>query len=179
MKLSPKIIFPVLLVLTLLFAVYLYPNFQNIAGNQAELDALVAEELGHRQNDSSLSYLTQHEKEDETLFWYVMQSNIDSDYRSYFVAKCKPLSGGKYQLQDIFTPKTYAKDILSIVWKTDYILVINNPDCRSIVQTDNNGNVIERIDLSAESYPYIYYHNSPLSIETKTSFLDAEGKEIS
>ncbi len=179
MKHLPKSLFLVLLVLLLLLAAFVYPSFQNIAATQEALDELIAEELSHRQNDSTLTFLTQHEKEDEALFWYVMQSNIDSDYRIYFVAKCKPLSRGRYQLKDIFTPQTYAKDILSIVWKSDYVLVINNPDCRSIVQTDNSGNVIKQIDLSAETYPYIYYHDSPLSIETKTSFLDAAGNEIS
>lgn len=179
MKHFPESIFIVLLVLILLIAVTVYPHFQNIAPTQEKLNELVAGELSYDREISTLSYLTQQEKDGEVFVWYVLQSRIDADYRSYFVAKCKALSGGKYQLKDIFTPQTYAKDILSVVWKTDYVLLVNHPDCRSIVQSDSNGSIIRQIDLSTESYPYLYCNDSPLSVATITRFLDAEGNEIS
>ena len=178
MKHRRKSIFIVLLVLILLIIVKIYPHFQNIAPTQEELDKLVAAELSYDREISTLSYLTQQEKDDEVFVWYMLQSKAVSDYRSYFVAKCTTLSGGKYQLKDIFTPQTYAKDILSVVWKTDYVLLVNNPNCRSIIQTDGARNIMKQIDLSSESYPYLYTDSS-LPGGTITRFLDAEGKEIS
>lgn len=179
MKRYAKSLFLLLLAFVLCLAVFICKNFQNIADSPEKLNQLVMEELSYKQSDSTLSYLTQHEKEGEIFVWYVLQSNIDPDYRSYFVAKCKPFFKDNYQLIDIFTPQTYAKDILSVVWKGDYVLMVNNPDCCSIVQTDSSGKIIEQIDLSAESLPYIYYHNSPLPGGTITTFYDAEGNEIS
>ena len=82
------------------------------------------------------------------------------------------LANGRYRLREIKTPSVYCADIVYFMG----VYLINNPDCRVIIEKDNASGWEIRTELSPEEVPYVYII-PPVSSST-VGFYDAAGEEM-
>ncbi len=174
MKRYTKIIIVVLILAVISGSVF-YIRSQNVASSVKELTDIVQKEL--EMDEEALSFLAEYQEEETALCWFVHQNKLNSNYRTYWAAECELLSNGKYRLTDVIDPRMYAENIPYILWMDEYIFLVNDSNCHSIVHTDGNGTVLGEVDLSTETIPYVYRFT--LHEGTRiTTFYDAEGNEI-
>jgi len=170
-----KVIVAVISTFAVIFGIVFYTSSQNVFSSVEELTDFVKKEL--EIDDETLSHLAEYQEKDTALFWYVHQNKLNSNYRTYWAAECELLSNGKYRLTDILDPRMYAENIPYVLLMDEYVFLINDPNCYSIVHTDGEGIVLEEVDLSTEATPYVYRFT--LHEGTRiTTFYDAEGNEI-
>lgn len=105
----------------------------------------------------------------ETVLWFTIETPENTQYRA---AVCRRLDNGRYRLTKIETPSVYCADIVYFMG----VYLINNPDCRVIIEKDNASGWEIRTELSPEEVPYVYII-PPVSSST-VGFYDAAGEEM-
>ena len=135
--------------------------------------SLLRKELGLT-DDAALSFAGEYAAEENALLWFSMQGDYST---SYWAAECRLLKNGGYRLIQLTRPRTYAKDVVHVIWQAEDVVLVNNPDCRAIVYSNSAGNVVSRIELSPGDLPYVFLLNYP-SGASKCDFLGADGNSI-
>ena len=104
------------------------------------------------------------------LFWFVTgnENQMQRYYPMEFVEKdeetyrfVRKYNGGTKRGQDIYV----------LEWKGGYSFLINNPDCKTLIIRDYDGETSVPVDQT----PFVYYH--PL-LPGEYAFLDRDGNEI-
>jgi hypothetical protein len=127
-----------------------------------------------KDNDTTISFISEFEIDENSLLWFSVQNQHMTNYRA---VECHRVANGRYKVKKIYTPMTYAKDIVHVVWMAEDIFLINNPSCQSIIYRNESGDVISKTDISPDELPYIFL-NKPLGSESMCDFFDAEGNVI-
>lgn len=103
-------------------------------------------------------------------YYLPMEIEVDENSAEYtFVRTYKPIDDR-------------AQDIAYIHWNNGYAVLINNPDCKSVRFTSDNGVYEETIQNDA--YPYVFFYpvNYPDTPNTEFTleyaFLDVDGNEL-
>ena len=122
----------------------------------------------------SISYIGEYSDGSDALLWFA----IDGNYPDQYVAvECEKRSSGKYKFIDIYSPMTYAQDIVHVVWKAEDIFLVNNRDCSQIVYMNEAREVIREIDVAEYGLPYVFRLSMP-SNPGICMFVDFNGEEI-
>ena len=166
-------IFIIVSILLVLKIVFIYNS--KIARNQDDLINIVRKEFHLEQNHSAnITYLGKFSKEDDALLWFMVQ---DESLIYYRAVECNLLPKDRYFVEEVYIPKIYSKDIVSVLWNTESIYLINDINCKSIVERNQYGDIISQIDILPNEYPYIF-HNIINEKATNCSFLDSQGNDI-
>lgn len=145
-----------------------------IVKTHEQVVGVLAEELNLAQNSTAnLTYAGEFSNGRDVLLWFIIQDGSSTYYRA---VDCKILPNG-YLIKEIYKPRSYARDIVFIIWKTETIFLINNANCEKIVTESKSGNIVSISAILPSDCPYIYHHTPP-SEETRTSFMDSNGDEI-
>ena len=91
--------------------------------------------------------------------------------------ECKLLSNDRYLVKELYTPKIYSKNIVHVLWKAEDIFLINDTNCQTIINSNQEGEIISQIDILPDEYPYIF-HLDPPTGSSIWSFLDSQGNPI-
>lgn len=163
-----SIVFLILLVSILLF----FSTFHLVKTKDDVMDVLRQELQLTENNDVTISYLGEYSLDEDSLFWFLIQNQ---SYTLYRAVECHPLIGGWSHVAHIYDPMTYASDIVHVIWKGEDIILMNNPDCQSLVYKDDSGRVVTTTEFSSSELPYVFLHK-PLN--GTSDFLDYEGNKI-
>ena len=129
----------------------------------------VRQELAADWKSCSVSFAAEGTYLGETVLWFTIETPENTQYRA---AVCRRLDNGRYRLTKIETPSVYCADIVYFMG----VYLINNPDCRVIIEKDNASGWEIRTELSPEEVPYVYII-PPVSSST-VGFYDAAGEEM-
>ena len=134
---------------------------------------LLRKELGLTDEDAALSFAGEYTAEKNALLWS-MQGDYSTNYRA---AECRLLKNGGYRLIQFTRPRTYARDVVHVVWQAEDVVLVNNPDCRAVVYSDSSGNDVSKIELSPDDLPYVFLLKHP-SGASECDFLDTAGNSL-
>ncbi len=170
MKKSHKILL-ILVILVIAAAVIVISNLP-IAKTQKAMGELLRKKLAISQ-DAVITCAGDYTADDHALLWFAIQNQ---DMTLYQAVDCRVLNSGSYWVKKIYTPSTYARDIVHVVWRhARDIVLINNSDCRTIIYHTSYGD--KKTELSVEDIPYVFLRNP--SVESSTcDFLDTVGNTI-
>lgn len=122
----------------------------------------------------SLSYIGEYSDGSDVLLWFA----IDGTYPDQYVAvECEKRSSGKYKFIDVYSPMTYAQDIVHVVWMAEDIFLVNNRACTQIVYMNEARETVQEIDVAEHGLPYIFRMSMPTNPGI-CMFIDANGEEI-
>jgi hypothetical protein len=125
-------------------------------------------------DDTTISFISEFEIDENSLLWFSIQNQHMTNYRA---VECHRVANGRYRVKKIDTPMTYTQDIVHVVWMAEDIFLINDSSCRSIIYRNGSGDVISQTDISPDELPYGFSLES-LGSESVCDFLDAEGNTI-
>ena len=95
----------------------------------------------------------------------------------YVAVECEKRSSGKYKFIDVYSPMTYAQDIVHVVWMAEDIFLVNNRACTQIVYMNEARETVQEIDVAEHGLPYIFRMSMPTNPGI-CMFIDANGEEI-
>jgi hypothetical protein len=146
-----------------------------VVKTQDDIADLLRKELQLTEDhDTTISFISEFEIDENSLLWFSIQNQHMTNYRA---VECHKVANGRYQVKKIDTPMTYAQDIVHVVWMAEDIFLINDSSCRSIIYRNESGDVISQTDISPNELPYVFSLES-LGSESMCDFLDAEGNVI-
>lgn len=150
-------------------------NNLKIATNYQELIEIISKELQLEQNDETeIIYAGKYIEQDAVLVWFIIQNKTSAYYRAM---ECQLLSNARYLVKKIYYPMIYSDDIVHILWKSNDIFLINDPNCKTIEYQNQLGEVLSQVNIPPDKYPYIFCLTSPAK-DSKCSFLDSLGNQI-
>ena len=122
----------------------------------------------------SISYIGEYSDGSDVLLWFA----IDGTYPDQYVAvECEKRSSGKYKFIDVYSPMTYAQDIVHVVWMAEDIFLVNNRACTQIVYMNEAREIVQEIDVAEHGLPYVFRMSMPTNPGI-CMFIDANGEEI-
>lgn len=151
-----------------LAAYWIVPNWI-LAKPRGTLIESVRQELAADWKSCGVSFAAEGTYLGKTVLWFTIETPENTQYRA---AVCRRLDNGRYRLTKIETPSVYCADIVYFMG----VYLINNPDCRVIIEKDNASGWEIRTELSPEEVPYVYII-PPVSSST-VGFYDAAGEEM-
>lgn len=151
-----------------LAAYWIVPNWILAKPREALIES-VRQELAADWKSCGVSFAAEGTYLSETVLWFTIETPENTQYRA---AVCRRLDNGRYRLTKIETPSVYCADIVYFMG----VYLINNPDCRVIIEKDNASGWEIRTELSPEEVPYVYII-PPVSSST-VGFYDAAGEEM-
>ena len=151
-----------------LAAYWIVPNWILAKPREALIES-VRQELAADWKSCGVSFAAEGTYLGETVLWFTIETPENTQYRA---AVCRRLDNGRYRLTKIETPSVYCADIVYFMG----VYLINNPDCRVIIEKDNASGWEIRTELSPEEVPYVYII-PPVSSST-VGFYDAAGEEM-
>lgn len=151
-----------------LAAYWIVPNWILAKPREALIES-VRQELAADWKSCGVSFAAEGTYLGETVLWFTIETPENTQYRA---AVCRRLANGRYRLREIKTPSVYCADIVYFMG----VYLINNPDCRVIIEKDNASGWEIRTELSPEEVPYVYII-PPVSSST-VGFYDAAGEEM-
>ena len=170
------ILLSIILVLLLGLAAVYASNIKLAETPDDVINILRQEHEFSEDNNTIISYAGEFVKDESALLWFVFQKNY---YIYYEAVECQILKNGGYLLKTIYRPNgSFAPNIVHLDWKGEEVILINHPDCRAIVYSDGDGNIVSETKLSSSDIPYLFLLQYPANPMTFT-FKDAEGKSLS
>ena len=157
------------ILLALLLAAYLIVPKWILAKPRGALIESVRQELAADWQSEEVAFVGEGVYSGETVLWFTIETPEKTQYEA---AVCRVLANGRYRLREIKTPSVYCADIVYFMG----VYLINNPDCRVIIEKDNASGWEIRTELSPEEVPYVYII-PPVSSST-VGFYDAAGEEM-
>ena len=124
--------------------------------------------------DQKLTYLGEYSVGKNILLWICYETDGAT---TYVPVGCSLKNSGAYKFKEILRTMTYTTDIVNTVWMGESIYLINNPNCKSIIYKDENGNIVQQIDIGENEHPYVFLMSTPVSPCTCT-FADANGEDL-
>ena len=87
--------------------------------------------------------------------------------------ECNIVGKNEYTIERIYNPMDRVEDIAVLEWKGEYAILVNNPKCKTIRISDNNGT--HDILIEKNAYPFIIYHEL---LPNAYEFLDENGNKL-
>lgn len=131
-----------------------------IARMQEELDAVSTRPV-------KLTVAGSEQEDDIKLIWFLLEDGADCA-----PAEFRCVRGDCYQFIRKIVPLEKAWQVWTIDWAGGYSILVNNPDCRTIVFEPQSGG-IERV--SVNELPFAY---SNAEVPAALEFLDKNGEPI-
>jgi len=111
-------------------------------------------------------------KDDFVLMWFISGNEYQAHY--YLPMECEAVGQNAYVFQRTYKPMERVADIAQVQWKGGYCFVVNNPACRKMRLTDDNGKATE-VSIEKGAYPFVYYYER---VPREYAFLDEAGNEL-
>lgn len=119
---------------------------------------------------------------DKAIAWFISGNEYQKHY--YLPMEIEVNEGSsEYTFVRTYKPiDDRAEDIAYIHWNDGYAVLINNPDCKSVRFTSDNG-VYEEV-IRNDTYPYVFFYPVSYPVDYNTeftleyTFLDADGNEL-
>lgn len=121
--------------------------------------------------NSDIRYAGLCVKNQAALMWFVSGNEYQGHY--YLPMECTIVGEDEYTFEHVYKPMDRGMDIAVLQWKDGYSFLVNNPDCKTIRITDDEGT--RDVVIEDAAYPYIMYNEI---CPSEYVFLDADGNEI-
>lgn len=163
------------LILSMTFVLALAGCGACTAKGKEELKEYLAKELEIQQ--SEIDYAGEYVDGEDVLVWFVFERNNRNQYIS---VSCQLKENNIYRINEVIKSNVYAMDIVHVVWNKHDVWLINNVNCKQIVQKNDADEIVSQIDIGADEFPYIIDINlftNPAG-GSKIMFLDSNDEEI-
>lgn len=155
------------LVILLLILVGCAPK---IVGNDGLIEK-AREEINVSDSDTiELTIAGESVIEDRHLFWFISGNQYQS--HRYVPIEFVSLGDDEYKFVKEYQPVERAADIFVLMWDYGYSILVNNPECNSIIITDSLG---KSQAVTIDILPFVHYYKG---IPSEYFFLDKDGKAL-
>lgn len=119
-----------------------------------------------------LTYAGEYSQEPYTLLWVCYE--IDG-MKNYEAVSCEQSATGELKFKDICHVTTYTADIFHTFWMGEDIYLVNNPNCKQII--NRSGDFRQEVPIDEDEYPYVY-RALPMESPWTLTFADADGNDL-
>lgn len=108
--------------------------------------------------------------EDRHLFWFISGNQYQA--HRYIPIEFVSLGDDEYRFVKEYQPVERAADIFVLMWDYGYSVVVNNPECNSIIIADSLG---KPHTVTVDKLPFVYYYKG---MPSEYSFFDKDGNTL-